>query len=178
METPEKRFCDTLYGNEGFLFFIKQILTDLHIQKKSDIDPSLINLAIIFIKKINKDDIISNFINESYNYWNEIASKDENFLVNHCDIIFSGVSKEYIEKFKQLFINKKINSEDKNILWDYLFSFVKISISYIHESRSPKIIDDKPAYSNKNFPDVKLQKCSKTWNVELDWKKEKTLLLS
>lgn len=131
--------------------------------------------------------------------------KDESFFINHADEIFSEInqiSPGSISAFKKLFELKDnkgvfiIQKEDRESIWQYFETFIRISIHYIHEQRSPsfgepilkeiikedgsKIVKKTPTYMyNKRFfmgddekqPNIDLSKYAKEWGVSL-WKEK------
>ena len=172
MESQD-RFKIIICGNErderGIVLTIRDIIIESKDNPKTKINPKLINIANTFLKPINSHNLITNFIEKSNDYWDQIIIHDENFFTEHCQDIFYGLPENHIKDFQQLFKDNVIEDEDKDILWEYFKSLVKISIHYIHEQRQPKLVDGKPAYSKDFFPLIKLKQISKKWGVKLIW---------
>ena len=78
---------------------------------------------------------------------------------------------KYINYFSNLCERKLISDEYIADLFEYLFSLIKISIHYIHESRGPKLVDDKLTYSNDKFSEIRIISEARIWNVKLSFKK-------
>lgn len=142
-------------------------------KKKIDIDPLVIQLIKKFLESYNKKELIKSFIDNSYQYWDQILNHEEKFFTENFNNIFdfSSYIKE-VDAFKILF-ESEITVDDKNIIWDYFKSFIKISIKYIHNKRSPKIkiinAEKFPIYTKNEFPKVKLQFYARKENIVLEW---------
>ncbi len=149
---PSHRFKQTICDTEnGTVLLIKDIVADLHSRNKTDIHPNLIDIANSLLQAFEPERLVDNFIEKSYEHWDEIASHSHKFFVNNAADVFYGLPEKYIESFRELFRGKHVVEEDLSDLWIHFTSMVKISIHYIHESREPKLVNGKPAYSNTNY---------------------------
>ena len=63
--------------------------------------------------------------------------------------------------------NKLVDETDRDTLWRFFFSFVKISIKFVHDEREPYYIDGQFRYAKKYFPEIDLQVQSKKWGIKL-----------
>lgn len=153
----------------GIIFIVRSIITELHSQKKTNIEPGLISIANGILESTPSDDLIYGFIKKSHPYWDQISSRSEEFFIEHLKDIFFELPEKHQVSFQKLFTMNLIEEEDKDILWERFKIMVKISIHHIHESRGPKLSDGKPAYSNNKFPEVKLKKMARLWDVKLNW---------
>lgn len=143
------------------------------------VEPALMEMAGPILKEIPHTHLIETFIDSTYNseikstYWDQIRLKSEVFFLENSDKIFSGLPLGNIKAFKALFTAKDsegeliISEEDRDCLWSYFSSLVKICINYIHEGREPRLKDGNPRYGKNFYPDVELEQQAKLWKVEL-----------
>jgi len=160
---------------------IKELILDCKDEGITDINPMLVDLASEFIKAYDDKKLISSFIEKSKDYWIQIYNRDETFFYENVSSVFGELPLNQINAFKILFNNNQKNNvitdEDKEDIWSYFDSFIKISIKYIHDVRCPTIVykDNKmkKVYKNKIFPSIPLSKYAKLWNIELLWEENK-----
>lgn len=193
--SEEEKFNLTL---TELLDITQEIIEELNSQKKTNIETGLLLLASGFLASFkDKTKIIEGFIKHSFNYWEKIRIKDESFFVNNCNQIFEGFMGEHaihLNAFKELFDKRLISTDQKNIIWDYFHSMVRISIKYVHRIRGPYsdvettyntpssqsvnsnskgssvpvgITTCRKYYQNNKFEEIKLGKISREWEMEL-----------
>ena len=159
---------------------IKEIIQRCSKNKHTNINPNVIDLVLGFLQGHTSEKIIHTFADKSYDYWASIKNREESFFKDSCKKVFSDLPEDYVDSFRKLFETTDTNGQsiitddEKNLIWDYFESFVKISLHYIHEGRKPQIIINNEGRSQKIyrqnfFKNVKLQKESKNWNVKLIW---------
>ena len=157
----------------GFIDLILEIIPEDY----TGINWNLINLGKKYVESWThkeKIETLESFIKRSEKYWSEqIKNREESFFIDHSTDIFSYFGKE-VNVFKKMFLDEDVlTSEDKEIMWDYVDSFVRQSIKYIHERRIPKSVlhENKyqQAYSREFMKEIKLSKHSMLWGVELKW---------
>ena len=106
-------FFDELIGQfpaEGDLIVIRLFLTNqMPIQDIMD----------IFVRTLNKND---------EEFKRMIKARDENFFLKHD--IFDTISKQKSGHFKKLWSSGQLDSEDKEIMWKWLDTFVYLSEKY------------------------------------------------
>ena len=177
LQSPEERFHDNIVDLTTFL---KEIIERCHNLGYTNIDPKVVEMVRGFLRGYHAEEIIKTFSIKSYEHWPSIKKHDEIFFKNHCNDVFSDLPKEYVDSFRKLFETYKdtgdpvITEEEKNIIWLYFESFVKISIHYIHENRRPDwdLSNNtmRKVYRIGFLPELKgLQKQVKIWNVKLKW---------
>ena len=183
--SDEDRFRTTVLELTDLIHELTTICWDEGVET---MNPSLIILGKSYLAGLNKTDLITAFINNSYgspdnNYWDEIRDRNEEFFINHSDSVFSNVpvGKGNMTAFKTLFTAKDengeniINGEDRDAIWDMFFSLVKICIKYIHRVRECIIVEIdgkwKKRYQKNFFPKIKVLKEAKKWDIELEMPK-------
>lgn len=137
------------------------------------IDPKIVRFGIGFLKSLSPDKLITAFISGSHSHWDQIKKRNEDFFIKNSANIFAGLPSQCASTFSEIFISKTssgenaISQDDRNIMWKYFESFVKIAIKYIHKVRGPYLHNGEPAYSKDMFPEVELEKHSSDWDVKL-----------
>ena len=170
--SEEERFRQNI---SDFTMLIRELLEDCSRRGKTNIDPNIITVASAFIESYDPKTLLTNFVHYSYPYWDKISKHEEAFFRENCADVFKDIPMDHINAFKELFSEDEqvISDDDKDAMWDYFDSFVKICIKYIHRQRGPKIRDigkgPQRVYSKNEFPDVHLQKYAQLWDVKLEW---------
>ncbi len=169
----EERFRQNI---SDFTLLVRDLLDDCHRKGKTTINPNVITVASAFIESYDSVILLTNFIHYSYPYWDEISKREEVFFRENCVKVFAGIPIDQVDAFSALFNDvgePVISDDDKEAMWDYFDSFVKICLKYIHRQRGPKIRDigkgPQRVYSKNEFPDVHLQKYAQIWDVKLEW---------
>lgn len=129
--TESGRFKENILD---FISFIGLTLNECHKKNsgKIVIEEGFLRVAIEFVKTSDDRTLIRNFIQNSYQYWPQINEKKEDFFLKHSNVIFNMIDQNYVNSFKQLFQNNLISEDEKESIWMYVFSLVKISIKYLH----------------------------------------------
>ena len=176
--SEEERFSKNIVDLTSLLH---ELIGDCHKLGKTKIEPALILIAGGIIEAYNKVNIIENFIFYSYEFWDQISKKEESFFTENCAKVFRDLPKDHVGAFKDLFEatdnqgNPIIIQDDKNAIWDYFDSLIKICIKYVHRIRGPKLknFDDgkgaRPVYTVDKFRDIKLTHYANVWKVNLRW---------
>jgi len=169
----EERFRQNI---SDFTMLVRELLEDCSKRGTTTMDPNIIMVASAFMESYDPKTLLTNFVHYSYPYWDKISKREEVFFRENCADVFKDIPMNHINTFKELFNDEGdpvITDDDKEALWDYFDSFVKICIKYIHRQRGPKIRDigkgPQRVYSRNEFPDVHLQKYAQTWDVKLEW---------
>jgi hypothetical protein len=146
MTTPNS--IERFFFNAKSLFsFILELVENAHNDGYDIIHPSLIKFAGIVLFNLDKSIFIKKFIEKSYQHWDKIYVRDIDFFMNSAAEIFLNLPLEKVNAFKDLFLIKTedgelyITDDDKDALWDYFESLVRISIAYILEDKSRNIIN-------------------------------------
>jgi len=131
-----------------------------------------------------EDKDVNEVLKQPY-HWNKIHQKDEKFMEENAFTIFTIVPPENTQEFKNIFTKKDeagmliVNQEDREIIWEYLFSFVKISIREIHHKRRGYIVKHpdgkiKLNYHHRHLTDIDIKHHADKWGIykKLEWEKE------
>lgn len=138
--------------------------------------PELIQLATGILQSYNHRDLIEGFIKKSEEEngtWDKIFEKDETFMHDNAFIIFSNLPSHHVDAFKSILLLKDssgnfvVDKVDRDTLWKFFYSYVKIAIKFIHEERKPYCRGDEFRYGVKYFPSIQLDVHAKKWGVKL-----------
>lgn len=173
--TNSQRFKDNMIDLIGY---IKELLGSLQGKIPGVPNPYLIDLGANYLVSTYDDiKIIEGFIRKSNKHWHKIKIRDENFFIIHSKEIFELVPNEVMDTFVSLFKFRDsnnqivINSDDREVLWKYFDSFVKISIKYIFEKREPfwdTSLDPKTIAFRVDFErQIRIKKMASEWGVKL-----------
>lgn len=171
--SEEERFRQNI---SDFTMLVRELLEDCSSRGKTTIDPNIITVAAAFIESYDPRTMITNFVHYSYEFWDRISKREEVFFRENCVDVFKDIPMDHVNAFKELFSDEGesiISQDDKDAMWDYFDSFIKICIKYIHRERGPKIRDigqgPQKVYSKNVFPEVHLQNYAQVWDVKLEW---------
>ena len=155
---------------------VKRILDKLYKEKLINFNPILITIGQGILSKYVPDVIIDNFIKNTCQHWEKINEKDENFFIENAGDLLKDYPVGDIDPFKEIFKNNYIDDNDKELLWEYLESLIKISIIYIHQERKPYYIENDDGIKKKSYdknyqyqPQVPIIKMANLYNVKLEW---------
>jgi len=87
----------------------------------------------IFIKdRIPILDIMNLFILSLLPKKKMIVDKDENYFLNHCDLLeMNGKqNKSKVNKFKKIWRSGRLDNEDKMVIWKWFESFIYLAEKY------------------------------------------------
>ena len=152
-------------------------------------DTKLLTILKVIISATNSDYMINNFIRKSNFYWDKIREKDMEYFKNHGLELFTSVKEKGLDSFKEVdnnFVNnlkdghvdnfKKMleatyivdgreidifDEERKEDIWKIMGSFVKISISHIHNERNY----ENGKYSTEYFPEINIKENVDKWDI-------------
>lgn len=174
---PKERFKNTVIDLAGFC---EEMLESLRTRKYKVLNPANLKILSMFLISMEDELLIDTFIKKSHNYWKQIKTRDEDFFINHSTDIFE-IPADQAEMFIDLFTlkdpknNYAVSKDDRDGIWEYFESLVKISINYIHETRGPIIVPNEKDASIKEpkylrtfmNSEINLRKTSKEWGIEL-----------
>jgi hypothetical protein len=173
--SEEVRFYDNMLG---LTQLIQELTTACWEAGHEIIPPITLTIAEQYLKTYDKNKLVYNFIDFSHKYWNEIKDRDENFFIEHANEIFRDLPLDKVNLFATLFTSKDkegkyvIEIADREAIWEYFESLVKIGIKYLHRVRGPKIKQMpngiKSVYEHPILQHVELKKHAKRWNVKLE----------
>ncbi len=178
--SPVERFKANM---DAISDLIHELVTKANQRGCTIVSSLTVSLGTIYLKSQNPDQLIISFIDRSHEYWDKIHIQDENFFNENLGTVFSGISKASSDAFVILATAKDntgnpiISKNDREDIWNYMKSFVKISIHYIHEKRMPDLMDKggKPiAVYRQNFkPEIKLEDHGEKWKIRFVFKRRK-----
>lgn len=153
---------------------MKDIISPIYEKGLININPDVIGFVSAFLNNYDTNQLFNNFILYSCEYWGKIKNKDESFFIDNAKDIFKDLPVDNIDPFKEFFTGNNIEDDDKELIWDYFTSFVKLSIRHVHTTRCPawKQTDDnyKKVYSKQLYLEVtNLTRMAKDFNIELKW---------
>ena len=160
---------------ESLAEFIHDLISDCDSKGYKEINPALIGIGVRVISGMNPSTLIDKFIIKSHKIWDEIERKEEIFFIDHAGEIFGSFANlnafKYLVTLEDKNGTKVVPEDDREYIWGYFHSLVKISIKYIHEMRKPQIrmIDgtERVVYTDNFFKDIKLNSHAERWEVEL-----------
>lgn len=161
--SPEERFKETVCD---FAAVILEILNDVRSKGFDELDPRLVEIAGTILSKVNNDKLIRGFIVKSHGYWQQIFDRKEEFIIKHSSDIFVDIPLEHVDSVKTLFITEQANGEpyledeDKEDIWAFFHSMVKISIKYFDEYPETQLI-----LNNKLNDSFDWRKEARTWSI-------------
>jgi hypothetical protein len=160
---------------------VQELINDAFNRGYTIVHPIVVQLGSAYLSKnYNKERIIQGFIKYSHEHWDIIKARNEDFFSEHANSIFGDIPMKNVDAFKSLFTLKDKNGanvivkEDRDAIWNFFDSFVKISIRYVFEGRQPSIRVDnngnkKPVYLAKFFDEVALEHHAKQWGIKLEF---------
>jgi len=124
---------------EGLFQLISELVNSAYQSGHKIVSPYLVNFAGFVLFKLDKEYVIKTFIEKSHKHWDQIRLKDEDFFVTSAGKVFAGLPMDSVNAFKELFLLKMSNGErfvsddDRDAIWEYFESLVRISIHYLQE---------------------------------------------
>ena len=178
MDIPEEERFRANILDLGAL--VHELTTNCWNAGRREVAPQLVAMGEDYLKKYESKKIIEGFINHSYEYWEKIRLREEDFFINHAHVIFQQlpIKSENINAFKMFFTAKDnkgkdiVIEDDRKAIWVIFESLVKISIKYVHKSRGIKTVQTeqgpRQAYIDKNkFKFIDVKALSTLWKIEL-----------
>ena len=133
--TSERFFMNV----EGLFQLISELVNSAYQAGHKIVSPYLVNFAGFVLFRLDKSFVIDTFIEKSHTHWDEIRLKDEDFFVSSAGTVFAGLPLDSVNAFKELFLLKTktgerfVSEDDRDALWEYFESLVRISIHYLQE---------------------------------------------
>jgi hypothetical protein len=124
---------------EGLFQLISELVNSAYQSGYKIVSPYLVNFAGFVLFRLDKKFVIDTFIEKSHNHWEEIRVKDEEFFISSAGTVFAGLPLDSVNAFKELFLLKTktgerfVSEDDRDALWEYFESLVRISIHYLQE---------------------------------------------
>jgi hypothetical protein len=106
------------------------------------VEPEIVKFAgVVIFTAMNKQFVIKKFIEKSYDHWQKIYHRDEKFFLDHAQDVFVGLPLEDVNAFRQLFVvPDALTEDDKETLWEFFESLIRISIIYLSEQ--PDLVEE------------------------------------
>jgi len=147
IEDPKTTLERCAANVNDFIGYIEELYQDCRDQGIDLISEPIFKLAINVILSYTPLDFLETMIQNSNQYWEEIYNKDEKFFDENIDSIFarSGIEQNKIGIFKSLMKAKNddgeliIDQKERDLIWRYMHSFVRLCLNHIHERRGPKV---------------------------------------
>lgn len=140
------------------------------------VSPELVQLATGILQSYDRRTLIEGFITssqEKHGTWDKIFDKDETFMHENALGIFSNLPSHHVEAFKSILLlkdpngNPLVDQVDRDNLWMFFHSYVKIAIKFIHDERKPYCTGGQCRYAVKYFPEINLDYHAKKWGIKL-----------
>ena len=93
----------------------------------------LIILRVMFESQIPIENAIKLFASRIIPYQDMLRSKDERFFLE-CSDLFTGIRKDRVSYFKDLWASGSLTKEDKESLWKWFTLFLKLALEYERKS--------------------------------------------
>ena len=125
---------------EGLFQLVSELVNTAYQSGYKIVSPYLVNFAGFVLFKLDKEYVLRSFIERSHKHWDEILRRDEDFFVSSAGSVFAGLPLESVNAFRELFLLKTnngerfINEDDRDAMWDYFDSLVRISIHWLMEN--------------------------------------------
>ena len=133
--TTERFFMNV----EGLFQLISELVNSAYESGYKIVSPYLVNFAGFVLFRLDKNFVIETFIEKSHTHWEEIRLKDEEFFLSSAGTVFAGLPLDSVNAFKELFLLKNksgerfVSEDDRDALWEYFESLVRISIHFLQE---------------------------------------------
>jgi len=112
--------------------------------------------------------------------WQKIHERDDKYFARTLSSFFSPKTQnDVLSGYLDLFDRTDddggflVNTDDRQLLWDWVVALVKCAIKHEHEVRKPVIVESagKEDYTHERFPDdsQRLIKYADMWDVEIEW---------
>jgi hypothetical protein len=170
----------------------EELVQDGHENGVTTLTPVMFSVIRVLISKFSGEYLIERFISKTHNHWSEIKNKDFEYFKNlggmlmnmatkdgidsvidkNDSTVISGLKIDHLSTFKDLLVSK-YEDENGNMVsildddrisdtWRIMHSFVKQSVSYIHEKRC--VVDGE--YTKDFFSEINIKECAKEWNLK------------
>ena len=181
LPTHQERFYENLVD---FGKLVTEFVTTCYERGADVIHPLMLEMGISFVAGFDKTKLIENFIENSKSAWDKIIGREVSFFLDkeNGKVLFANIpgGTKVVDNIYLLLTGNYTNGtplldeSDKDCLWNYADSWIKICIKYIHDKRKPTLLplgDNKyeAKYTVKYQTDIKLIKYLKHYDIELDW---------
>lgn len=92
-------------------------------------DTDLLTIRI-FVNSIPLVEAIENFADITIPYKEKILAKDEEYFLNMNGGMFENLESSKVSKFKDVYLSGKLTDDQKNVIWSYFTTFLKLGLKY------------------------------------------------
>jgi len=141
---PKHKFPTTVerffMNVEGLFQLVSELVNTSYQSGYQIVSPYLVNFAGFVLFKMEKEFVLRSFIDKSHKHWNQILVRDEDFFINSAGKVFAGLPLDSVNAFRELFLLKTksgermVSEDDRDAMWDYFDSLVRISIHWLQEN--------------------------------------------
>ena len=142
--SPVDRFKNNM---EAMVELIVELLEKADDKGYGIVNMTMVDIGVASLKNYSKKDMIEGFIGNSIVHWEKIHVKDEKYIEEHVDDIFKAFPMGNVKLVRKLLTIKDdqgvliVDTKDREDLWAYIQSQVKISIDYIHTMFNIQIVN-------------------------------------
>lgn len=145
--TVEKKFKTNL---NSLITFIKSVSNDDEVT-------GLLILCEFGLREKTDITVVENFIKYSFPHMEQIIKRNEDYLESNLFTMFPKVKKENLDTIKN-FIKNKVSKQDKDVIWEYILSFSKLSIRYLMKNS----VRNTASFIGKNYSEEFLKNSLET----------------
>ena len=179
--TPQDRFHENMIGLGELIY---ELISESSRRGYHSVEPRFVKIAVDYAASKDKIEAIENFINGSKDVWDQIIAREETFFAKNAAKLFPDLPPNMVTPVASLLTGKQtdgadiVSQEDKEAIWAFLDSLIKICIKYIHIKRVPIIKQTengpKPYYQLKYQPTIPIQKYANHYKIKLEFHPEST----
>ena len=169
MPPPKERFKTNLIS------FVQHMGGTMKEFLPNNVNPLIMSMVLSVVRNASSDLMMDKFIERSKCYWDAIYNKEEKTLLDSILILFKDLPEDQVKSMSNLFTAKDANGlsvitqEKKDVIWNYVWSFIKISIKHIHITRQPKINDrGVRSYTVEYFKEISIRINAEKWKIQVD----------
>lgn len=155
----EQRFLENL---KGLLDLIFELVSNGFEKGLMNVNPSVVEIVKRIVEQLDKKEVIENFIKRSIItdkqgkkicLWDFIIQRNQDCCCRYIDQIFSEIPNICV--FGSIIKANWINENDRNAIWEYLDSLIRICLRYICD------------YNYEEIPEEWVEKFRKHYNMNL-----------
>jgi len=157
----------------GLVRLVSELNTKCYNAGYKNVSPTLVNIAVVALEAFDKEDLIKMFIEKTYQHWDKIRNKEEEYFYNKAGEIFAAVPRvDMPGVFRSLFKatdangNKIVPEDDRAAIFNIFISCIKICIKHIHENRKPQ---PSQTYSRSYFDHIDVRTEAEKFKIVLTW---------
>lgn len=171
---------------KSFIEYLRDLFQDCKESGHQIVPDILLEMGIQVVEGYSTRDLIESLIETSYEHWRHIHERNDLYFNQNLDSVFAGLKMQNVKLFEKLLTTRDskdqlvVSDQDRENIWDYLNSFVKLALQFIHETRQPVILitvdsngqpitvdgklTQKPCYIRQYMENINLADCFKMFN--------------